>query len=86
MNKFIDLSSEDLEQATKFLHSINPKLKDKTVFGIEKHKNGDRSVVFHLIDNKDNNNTKNQKDTQLFILSTLYILERFFVENFFDNK
>jgi hypothetical protein len=37
--------------------------------GIEEYKTGDRNVVYHLADHKDNCDGTKQEDTQLFILN-----------------
>jgi predicted ribosome quality control (RQC) complex YloA/Tae2 family protein len=72
MVEFVDASVLDLVRATQFLHYIKPSLRDKLIYGIEKAKPFDRSVVFHLTDRKSKGDKEN---TELFILSAEYILE-----------
>lgn len=75
MVEFVDASILDLARATQFLHYIKPSLKDKLVYGIEKAKPFDRSVVFHLTDRKSKDDKEDLNNSQLFILSAEYILD-----------
>lgn len=75
MVEFVDASIIDLVTATQFIHAIKPSLKNMLVYGIEKHKPEDRSVVFHLMNRESKGEEKDLKDTQLFILSAEYILK-----------
>lgn len=72
MVEFANATSADLIGATRFLHHINPSLKNLMVFGIEKAQPFDRSVVFHLtsIPSK-----TEERIEQMVILSAEYILE-----------
>jgi hypothetical protein len=75
MVEFVDASILDLVRATQFLHRIKPSLRDKLVYGIEKAKPFDRSVVFHLTERKSKGNKEDLNNAELFILSAEYILE-----------
>jgi hypothetical protein len=75
MVEFVDSSILDLVRATLFLHNIKPSLKDKHVFGIEKIRPGDRSIVFHLSNAKSKGAEQDLKEAEIFILSAEYILE-----------
>ena len=75
MVEFVDASVLDLVAATQFLHHIKPSLRDKLVYGIEKAKPFDRSVVFHLTDRKSKGDKEDLNSADLFILSAEYILE-----------
>jgi hypothetical protein len=75
MVEFVDASILDLVRATQFLHYIKPSLKDKMVYGIEKSKPFDRSIVFHLADRKSKGDKEDLNNSELFILSAEYILD-----------
>ena len=76
MVEFTDSSILDLSRVTQFLHQINPSLRDKLVFAIEKALPMDQSVVFHLVDRKIPEGQKRTEDNcSMFMLSTEYILE-----------
>jgi hypothetical protein len=75
MVEFIDASIIDLARSTLFLHKIKPSLKDKYVFGIEKIRPKDRSIVFHLSYAKSKDTDQDLKEAEIFILSAEYILE-----------
>lgn len=65
--EFVETSVLDLVHSTEFLHRIKPSLTDKFVFGIEKAKPDDRSIVFHMIDR--------HREKTIIILSAQYMLE-----------
>lgn len=76
MVEFANASILELLRSTQFLHHINPSLKDKLVFAIEKAQPMDQSVVFHLMDREIPEGQKRTEDNcSIFILSAEYILE-----------
>jgi hypothetical protein len=75
MVEFIDASIVDLVAATRFLHAIKPSLKNMLVYGIEKHKPEDRSIVFHLMNRESKDDEQDLKESFTFVLSSDYILE-----------
>lgn len=76
MVEFADTSVQDLVRMTQFLHHINPSLRDKLVYALEKAQPMDQSVVFHLMKRKvEEGETRSEDDNEIFILSAEYILE-----------
>lgn len=72
--EFVDMNILEMLTATEFLHSVNPSLKDRFVFGIEKQQPGDLNVVFHLMD-RYVGNVKEKEGHTTYMLSAEYILE-----------
>lgn len=78
MVEFAAATVMDLVRATEFIHQIRPKLKDKIVFGIEKARPLDQSVVFHMKKMQSKQDESDTDDKELFIISAEYILEHSF--------
>lgn len=76
MVEYVDVSVDDLSRSTKFLHHVNPSLRDKLVFAIERAQPFDQSVVFHLMERKVPQGVKrDETHRSIFMLSAEYILE-----------
>jgi hypothetical protein len=68
MVEFVDVSIEDLVNATEFVHHLRPDFRDMMVMAIEKAQPLDQNVVFHL-------SSRKSDDKRLFILAAEYIVE-----------
>lgn len=76
MVDFADASVNDLSRATQFLHYVNPKLRNKIVYAIEKAQPMDQCVVFHLMERKlPEGEKRTDEHKSIFMLSAEYILE-----------
>jgi len=68
MPKFIESSVTDLVQHTLFLRQVRKGFDEKCVYGIEETADGDKNVVFHLIDQL-------TEEKEVCMVSAKFILE-----------
>lgn len=83
-----DVSFEDLVGFTMMIHKMRPDLEDKIVLQIQKIREGDKSLVFHLYDRLKNENGVSRQDAEstVVIISFELILDFFGItENPFLN-
>jgi hypothetical protein len=77
-----DVSFEDLVAFTMMIHKMRPDLEDKIVLQIQKIREGDKSLVFHLYDRLKNENDVSRQDAE----STVVIISFELILDFFGIK
>lgn len=74
-----DVSFEDFVAFTMMIHKMRPDLQDKIVLQIQKIREGDKSLVFHLYDrySKEKDVSRQNAESTVVIISYELILDFF---------
>lgn len=74
-----DVSFEDLVAFTMMIHKMRPDLQDKIVLQIQKIREGDKNLVFHLYDrhSKEKDVSRQNSESTIVMVSFELILDFF---------